>query len=119
MQNETNTVFPKRLQDAEEIVATGSGSTNASGHWYDRHYECEVWLNDVMIDGVSLRDWSFGYDTDRQTFGKPSPTMVKIGDKLVVKTRTWGSGPEGKYGHSLDPFSVTEYVVVGNDYVFE
>lgn len=112
-------IFPKRLGDAQEIVREGSGSASNSGHWYDRNSELEVYLNDKFIEGTSSRNWSFGYDVDKQDFGKPNETTVRIGDKLVTKSRKWGSGPEGRYGSKFDPFLVTEYIVVPNDYVFE
>lgn len=112
-------IFPKRLGDAQEIVREGSGSSNNSGNWYDRNAELQVYLNDIYIDGTSSRNWDFGYDIDKQTHGKPSTIVVKIGDKLVTKSRKWGWGPEGKYGSKHDPFLVTEYTVVADDYIFE
>lgn len=112
-------IFPKRLGDAQEIVREGSGSSNNSGNWYDRYAELQVFLNDKFIDGTSARNWDFGYDVDKQSYGKPNETKVKIGDKLVLKTKKWGWGPEGKYGSKHDPFLVTEYIVVADDYVFE
>lgn len=84
----------------------------------DRYAELQVFLNDKFIDGTSARNWDFGYDVDKQSYGKPNETKVKIGDKLVLKTKKMGLGPRRQIRIETRSFLVTRYIVVADDYVF-